>query len=276
MNARAWGNLALALVVLALAGAIYFKPDPKPVALRVSTLAPAEIGHIEIAREGQAPIVLERGARGWALRGPFTARADVLRTQRLLEILDARSTTRLDAGDPGRFDLDKPQVKLSLGAQTFSFGTVNPLTGEQYVATQGAVYLLALRYAAALPRQPEDMISRRPLADDEQPIGFELRDFSVTQSDGKWLLQPSSAALSQDDFNRWVDDWRFASATQVQPSPGAAAGERIRVALKDGRGIVFTVVKREPDLLVERDDERLRYRIPAASAKTLLAPPAAR
>jgi hypothetical protein len=95
----------------------------------------------------------------------------------------------------------------------------------------------------------------------------------MTQQDGIWKLGADTAGLSQDDLNRWGDEWRAASSLLTQKSAGAATGEPVTVKLKDGRSIRFVVAKRDPEPVLLREDEGLEYHFSAAAGKRLLTPP---
>ncbi|MBI2509049.1 MAG: hypothetical protein HYV99_03465 [Betaproteobacteria bacterium] len=96
----------------------------------------------------------------------------------------------------------------------------------------------------------------------------------MTQRDGRWVLTPTSAEdLSQDDFNRWVDGWRRATALRVEPyTRGRPQGE-IKVELKDGAKLTLAILGSAPDFALARFDEKLIYYFVADVAKRLVAPP---
>ena len=148
MKPRIWLNLALLLAVVGLASLLYFKPQSNaPSEYRLSTLQASDIQSITIDKP--AGLNLEKRDHSWFITRPFVARADTFQVERLLEILSATSKQRFPANDLKRFDLDQPQARLTLGKQAFSFGALNPLTAEQYVATADNVYLVSPRYGAA-------------------------------------------------------------------------------------------------------------------------------
>jgi hypothetical protein len=118
------------------------------------------------------------------------------------------------------------------------------------------------------------MASRQLFGADESPVRIALRDFAVEQRDGKWMLAPRSADLSQDDLLRWVDEWRLASALRVESRSTARARDEIKIQLKNGGGFTLGILSREPELVLARSDEKLQYRFGAELAKRLLSPPA--
>lgn len=274
MKARLLLNLGLAALVIVLALLVWFKPrTPTPPEFRLTTLAAREVQRISVEKPGQPPIALHRTPAGWRLNSPFSARADGQAVERLLEILAAASSQRFPAADLGRFQLDQPLLRLTLNEQEFRFGTQNPLSGEIYVATASQVFLVAPRYLANALRMPADFAARSFLAEEEKPAGFDFADLKLTlQGDGTWSVLPSRRDLGQDDLNRWLDEWLHASALLAQPHDGTAALESFTLHLRDGRSIACQVLKREPELVLLREDEQLQYHFPADLGKRLLRP----
>jgi len=238
---------------------------------KLSTLASASINRIAIDTPAQPAIVLQNNPAGWRLTAPFQARAENAVVERLLEILAASSLQRFPATDLGRFQLDSPLLRLTLNDQEFSFGTQNTLTGEVYVATNGGVHLVAPSYLVYSMKMPADFAARAFLAEEEKLAGFEFADLKLSQnSDGKWLTSPARPNWSQDDINRWVDEWRHASSLVTQPYDGTHSQESFTLRLGDGKLIPCKILRRDPELVLLREDEKLQYHFPAEIGKRLL------
>jgi hypothetical protein len=150
---------------------------------------------------------------------------------------------------------------------------VNPVTREQYVLTGGAVYAVSPRYGAALPAGAAELASRQLFGTGEIPIRIGLKTFTVEQRDGKWRQTPAASDLSQDDFVRWVDEWRRAAALRVEPQGKGKPLAEIRVQLTGGAELALGLLAREPELVLLRADEKLQYHFRADAAKRLLSPP---
>jgi hypothetical protein len=254
---------------------IYLKPaDLASTGHALSTTRSADATSLRVERAGSQPIVLERKSGAWFMTAPLPARADPVRIQRLLTIADARSPHRLAATDLARFELERPEARVVIGGQNFDFGVVNSVSREQYVLTAGAVYTVGLGYGAALPARPYELIDRRLFAAGEIPVRLELRDFTVARNDDKWLLQPPGGELSQDDLQRWVDAWRYASALRVEPYAGGKPLGEVSMQLQSGRKLELLVLARKPELALARPDEKLVYYFFGAAGDRLLAPPA--
>jgi hypothetical protein len=110
-------------------------------------------------------------------------------------------------------------------------------------------------------------------AAEEAPVAFEFKEFRLAQQDGTWQLTPPADA-SQDDFVRWVDEWRLATALAVQPPGNRKPLAAIKIKLKSGGDITLAVLQREPELMLARSDQPFEYQFSAGAAQRLLAPPA--
>ena len=271
MKSRILLNLALAALVIVLALFVWFKPKPMAqTEFKLSTLTSASINRIAVEKPGQPAIVLQKTLAGWRLSAPFQARADEAAVGYLLETLAATSLQRFPATDLGRFQLDNPLLRLTLNDQEFSFGTQNTLTGEVYVATQGGVHLVAPSYLSHALKMPADFAARAFLAEEEKLAGFEFAELKLSQdSDGKWSAAPARPNWSQDDFNRWVDEWRNASSLITQPYDGTPPQESFTLRLANDKLIPCKILRREPELVLLREDEKLQYHFPAEVGKRL-------
>jgi hypothetical protein len=274
MNRAWWRNAILAAAVAALALFVYLKPGTDATLEHALSAATPEAARtIRVERSGTAPIVLEKRGEDWFLTSPLAARASPPQVERLLAIASAKSAVRLAATDLARFDLERPAVRLSIDEQRFDFGIVNELSREQYVLTGGTVHAVSARYGAALPAGPADLLDRQLLARSEVPEHIELNGFSITREEGKWVSKPPGGDLSQDDLQRWADDWRHASALRVEPYGSGAPVAEVKIGFRGGKALSLGVLSREPEIVLLRPDEKLVYYLSKAAAKRLLSPP---
>ena len=271
MKSRVWLNVVLLLAVAGLASVFYFKSLSKAAsAYRLSTQQAADIQSIIIDKP--AALAFERRGQNWFVTRPFTARANAFQVEHLLEILSATSKQRFAANDLARFDLDQPRARLTLGNQTFSFGALNPLTAEQYVSTENGVYLVAPRYGAAATTPPESFLNHLLLAENELPTGFDLPGYRLRRVNGVWNVSPAPAEFSQDQLNRFADEWHYAYSIATEPAKPAPYAEQIKVTLNNGGSVVLHILQKQPELVLLRDDEMIAYRFPKDVARRLLDP----
>lgn len=271
-------NAALLAAVLLLGLVAWFKPSTGTPEFALSTLKAADVKSLEVVIGNSAPLVFARTDSGWNLAQPFSARGDSMRIQRLLELLDAKSNTRLPAEGLARYGLNEPSARVRIGDREFSFGAANEMSREIYVLAADGIYLLPLRYGALLPKNLLDLVSKQLFAADEAPVTFDFGSFKVAQVDGKWTLQmtPTGAATTTagpDDIQRWVDDWRLAGAIGLRPAGTNKPLGTLQLTLKNGGTVVLKIVERGDSTVVARNDGPLEYILAGDTARRLLSPP---
>ena len=260
MKARLWVNLALALAVAALAWLVFFKPASTDSSKqKLSTLSASGISEIIITPAQRPRVVLMKRAGNWFVTEPFAGRADSARIDSLLGMLSAESAQRFAAKDLARFELDRPLASVKIGTQEFLFGGVHPLSNQLYVLTQGAVYLISPVYFVDVAKQPTDYATKQLLAETENPVAFEFATFKLTRTDGKWQKEPTDAALSQDDANKFADVWRHAQAVAVSHPRNFTSTERITLRFASGKSISLQAAQQAQEWVVLREDEKLAY-----------------
>lgn len=275
MKSRLLHNLVLALIVAGLALFLVFKPEKAgPQKFALSSLQASAVTGLGLAPTGKDAIVLEKRGDDWRMSAPLQARADRYRIDSILEILGAQSETRLPATDLARFGLDKPFVRLKArqGAteQELDFGDRQPVSNQLYVATAGQVYLVSPTYLVDLSRGAEDFLAKKLLADNESPAGFELPGLKLTLKDGAWKREPDEGKLSADQLNRFVDEWKLAMAMSVAKAGMGKPLAQIRVSLTNGKTLELSLLEREPEVVLRREDEGLEYHFaPDAGARLL-------
>lgn len=284
MKSRLLHNIVLALIVAGLALFLVFKPQKAgPQKFALSTLQATGVTRLDLTPAGKAPIVLEKHGGDWRMTAPLQARADRFRIDSLLEILGAQSETRLPATDLGRFGLAKPFARLvarqGAAEQVFDFGDRQPVSNQLYVATGGQVYLVSPVYLVDMSKGAEDFLSRKLLADAESPVAFELPGLKLALKDGTWTREPNEGPrspdlknLSADQLNRFVDEWKLAMAMSVAKAGTGKALAQVRVRLSNGRTLELSLLEREPEVVLRREDEGLEYHFAADAGARLLDP----
>ncbi len=155
---------------------------------------------------------------------------------------------------------------------------INDVTNEQYVATAGAIYLVAPFFGYGIPTEVGKLVSRKLLDDAEVPVAFDFGRYRIARDErGTWTIEGASPAqqgkaLSQDDFNRWADEWRFTSSLGAEPRRGARGREHLVVQFRDGKKVAMEIVQKQPEFLLVRSDENIQYRFGAAVGRRLLDP----
>lgn len=271
---RGWlPNVILLAAVAALGWFVWLTPSRDDQAKKsLSTLQSAQVQGITLERPAQPAVTLERRGAQWQITAPLKARADEFQVLRMLTILEAQPTLQMPATDLERFDLQSPAALLTIDGVEYAFGGINTVTREQYVQRGDTVYAVALRHGAGLPANALALVRRVLLSEQEQPVAIALPEFRLSQKDGNWTLIPA-ADTSQDDLQRYVDQWRHASAAQAEPYDQRPPLSEIRITLRDGTVLEFGVLQRAPQLVLWRRDTGLQYLFLEAAGRALLGKP---
>lgn len=287
MRARWLLNLFLLLLVAGIALFLYLRPEKAetgPAKHALSALRPEAISRISIEQPARAPVQLEKREGHWYLAQPYQARASAVLAGQILNLLYATSTDKFPAADLARFGLDQPLLKLKLGSEEFSFGTVNPVSNLQYVAHNNAVYLITTGFAELATTQVAEMLDKSLLGPKEQIVGFDFSRLEQWEKSGLvldktgdgWKVSAAAAKPKQEELNQWFAEiWATAAATSVEPykPDHRVAYPSFKVKLQGGKVIHFDKLQESPELLLGRPDEGLLYHVVPDVGFVLLNPP---
>ncbi|TCV84728.1 DUF4340 domain-containing protein [Sulfurirhabdus autotrophica] len=273
MKFRSAQNLILLALVLGLSLFIYLKPKQSGQALLpISDLSSTAIQQIKIEKKGQPTLEFKKRGNTWFVATPFQARGDNNKIEQILSILSARSNQQIVATQLDRFELDQPLLTLTLNQEVFKFGTINPLTRQQYVLSGNKVFLIPTNYFATAFSQPADFISKKLLAEDETPTSFRFAQFKLDRQNGQWIMTPPNPNMDQDQFNRFADDWRMASALHSQPYDKSKPISEYTLHFQNGKSVKFQVLQQQHEFILLRTDENIQFHFSQDTAKRLLTP----
>jgi len=271
-------NLIMVATIGSLLLFLYFKPqshgNPE---YSIASNSAETVQSVHIVRP-QQEITLKRLNDHWYLTTPLHARANEEKIRRILEILQAKSQQRFPLTDLGRFGLERPNVLLTVDRSQFVFGGFAPTTNQQYVAAGDHVYLIAPRYALALPGSVNDLIDSRLLASGEIPVKFELPHFAAEFHHPHWrvTLQQSDHAVTDTALKDWIQLWRTASAAELivvsQLGSDFVATGVVKIGLQDGRQIDLKILHNAVSIVLVRSGEETGYRFPLDTGRHLLDP----
>ena len=285
-------NLLLLLTVAGLVTFLYLRPQIKneeSVAHAVSQLKLSDFTQLNIEYPTKAAATFEKINGYWLMNAPYKNRADQGSVQRILSIIAATSMEKFSANDLEKFGLNTPELKIKLNGKTseeFIFGTHNPVTDEQYMAHNNAVYLITGNYSEAANTQAIELIDKSAISAEEakQISSFDFSrleqwaetGLKVNINDGKWISSLKSAKLDQNEMNEWLDfSWKQNPAKSVELyNPDRKANlPSFEVILKNGNKIHFDKIQESPEMLIGRPDEGIIYHYGNDTGFTMLNPP---
>lgn len=242
-------NLVLAAVLVAMGLLIRHELALEARPQTLAGIDPGDLRRIEISREGEQQVRLERAPDGWRMAEPLAVQADDERVEQLLGILDApvyRSFPAASADLPG-LGLVRPTAELKLDSLDLVFGGLDPIGERRYVASDGLVHLIDDRFHHLLIGAPIDWVSRYPLLPGSPPAYGSL----------------SGVPLSAEA----LEGLAKVEAERVEVLTGEFAGEAVQVKYADGSVLRFLVS--EDRRRWSRVDLKIRYVLPAPPDLTL-------
>lgn len=287
-------NLGLLALVVGIALFLHFRPQDQAQTVNEYEISQLKMGNftaVKVEFPAQAPVAFEKVGGAWRMTAPYQSRADQMSVQRILSIIAAKTKIKLPATDLAKYGLDNPLLKLKLTDNTathlFEFGTYNPVTEEQYVVFNDAVYLLPGSYSEAASTQPIELVDKRPLTLDEskQIVGLDLGRLEQWEEirlnvdvddQGKWQITAPKAKPTQNEMNEWLDfSWKQSMATSVEfyTPDRKATYPSFEVKLKNGKKVHFDKLQESPEYLLARPDEGIIYHFPNDVGFTMVNPP---
>ena len=240
MMARWILNLVLILVLSALAWAIRHELAVTQAPARLAGSGAPEPHLIEIVREGEPTIALERLASGWRMRSPWDVDADPDRVAALLAIRDApllRSVPAQAAAALDALGLDPVKLRLRLDTTDIAMGGLDPIEQWRYVASDDLVHLIPDRFQHLLIAPPIDYVARGPLPRDLGPV----------------FATHETVPLSSETLGRLES----LVAERIEPLIGKPTGTLLELSASDGTRVRYRVS--EDGRRWTRPDLRLTY-----------------
>ena len=232
-------NLVLLLVLAGLGLGVRYELSGEGGRQTLAGIDPADLRLIEVEREGEPRIRLERGPDGWRMLEPMAVDADPERLDKLLGVLAAPVERSFPASGAalGELGLAPARLTLKLDSLSLIVGGLDPLGQRRYVASEGLVHLIEDRFYHLLIAPAIDYVARSPLPAARPPAFATLNGVPLTADSIRRL-----ASLTTE---------------RVEPLGTDLAGEPLQVKFADGRAQRFLVS--EDRRRWSRLDLKLRY-----------------
>jgi hypothetical protein len=276
MNSRVILNLVLLLVVAGLILVVYLQPgvekETKPPALL--SIGPEDVNRIELKPASKDAITFAKKGSEWRIVSPLDARANTFRINALLRLADTPVRKQYDVApvDLAKFKLDKPLGVIQLNDIKITFGDSESINHYRYVMVGGKVYLTTDSYFQNLQTSLASYVDTRLLPPDSRITAIELPDMAIKAGEkGKWSVHPEQSDAMADAPQTLIDEWQEAQALRVSGYQGDTSQGTIKLTLeKRAKPLEFQVLERDPELILGRDDIKMRYHISDEQADKLM------
>jgi len=226
----------------------------------VSTLEAPEIQSVEI-KTADASLSLRRDASGWTLQAPISWPANNVNVERLVDIVNSETDSRLDADelDLGSVGLDFPKAMLQLNDTRVLFGATNNIGERRYTMIDSTVFLLPDVHLPFITQGLTGLVDRRLLPKKLALESLRLPEFHFSLGqDGSW--QAADDITSREQAEQLVGNWQGLEASRIKPYRGSGTPrQKIEASLEDGRRVEFFLMSIEPEIVIANPGIALQY-----------------
>jgi hypothetical protein len=279
MSARTLLNLALAMLALLLVAVVWLRPglEPETTPATITTLEPGQVSSINITRLQGAPLGFRKQNDVWLIESDPPIPADAFQLRTILALLQANSIRSYpaEALDLKGLGLDPPQASIMFNGTRIAIGNIEPIDKLRYLKTDTTIHLVEDRYQHLLNAGFNNFVRRHLLPEDASIIALQLPGLTLQQGNGiNWQLVPDDPDTSADAINTLLNNWLHASALYVRRLEPGEFDNTISLTLKgENEPVVFTLISREPDLVLARPEWGIQYHLTADVGQGLLALP---
>jgi hypothetical protein len=235
-----------------------------------------------------------QGATIWYLTHPVAMPADSVKVSQLLDLLSTDSLRQyeLKSDNLAKLGLSPPGWEIALDQTIVQFGKTEPIEQRRYVriisgtnagthagttalnSTETTVHLINDRFSQYNFGSPFMLANLDILPVDKSVTEVHLPDKVIKRVDGQWQLTPSDDAISQNTFNEFIDEWRYAQALRValaEKQDQTMNARPVTIYLeKVSQPVHLTVESTEQDFIITNKDWGVRYYLASNIGKRLL------
>ncbi len=276
---RTLHNLLLLLAVAILATVTYLEPwlhkEDEAGQAPLSAASAERASKLVIEpRDGEVVTLVRRDGRWWVERPDAAVAASPFQIDRLFRLLEAPRLRELEAAPErlAEYELDPPLVAVTVDGERFAFGGLSPVGFHRYVLAGERVVLIEGGDPPSRRATWVDFVDRQLLPGEAPPVALSLPEVGTLRlEEGRWRLEGSETLPDEQAVADLIDGWRGAQAIEVEALEEAGeGGETIVIERRGGETVRFVLRREGDELLLDRPEWGVRYRIGADQARTLL------
>lgn len=239
----------------------------------VSALDSSDIGRVEV-KTADVSLTLERDAGGWNIVTPISWPANNVNIERLLDIVDSQTDSRLDAGeiDLASLGLDFPRAMLRLNDTRVLFGATNNIGERRYTMIDSTVFLLPDIHMPFIIQGLPGLVDRRLLPARMGLVELRLPGLRLERdAAGNW--QAPEAALDAAQIEQLAVNWEALEASRIREYRASGTPQqKIEAVLADGRRLEFFLMSIDPEIVIANPQIGLQYHFGRDYYYQLIAP----
>ena len=276
MKSRNLLNLVLLGIVVVLVLIVVFEPGKKPVQPKpkLTTLNKDSVSKIKIQRLGKKDVLLEKQHDEWHMMAPYQLPANKFRLEAILRLLETPSYSQHDIRklDKHTFKLDKPEITLTFDNKlSMAFGGSEPLNHRRYVQVGDTLNLISDSVYYYLAGKTTSLLSLQLLPANSAIKAIQLPKYKLQLKAGHWQIENEPKKMASDAVTQLLNNWKLAQALDVVPATAKPGKQQVKIFFEgQEKPIVFSIVKRQPDFILLREDKGVEYQLTEDSADRLL------
>jgi hypothetical protein len=292
MNNKNLLNLALLLVVTALAYIIFQSEEPSTELDRLSNIdidnQGTDITSIVIEHNGRLTRLEKNADNQWQMTEPVSIAANNFRINSLLKLasapihnrypinqlnVDKIGLSRSDASHPEKSSPDRntSTTTVSFGNKVLRFGIINPATNLRYIQIGETVYTIEDVYYPLLSSHFGTLVSLSLLPENSSIEKLVLINQTISKdTNGRWQ---SNTDTSADSIAATLQNWKTLQAFGIHEYMQRDQLGEVLVYLEGKeKPISFQITDTDPWLILARPELGLEYHLDIEAYDKLIVP----
>ena len=244
--------------------------QPKP---SITGLRAEDIESIEV-KTADASLSLKREGNGWIIETPIRWPANNVNVERLLDIVNSQTESRLDAAeiDLATLGLDFPKAMLRLNDTRVLFGATNNIGGRRYTMIESTVFLIPDNHLPFISQGLAGMVDRRLLPRNLGLTSLKLPGLQLARNAEDIWETMAESDYSPQQITQLVGNWQGLEASRIKAYKASTTPrQKIEAAFESGQNQEFFLMSIDPEIIVANPGIGLQYHFSADHYYQLIA-----
>ncbi len=227
----------------------------------ITELKSTEIDTVEF-KTADASLLLRHDGNAWNVESPIRWPANNINIERLLDIVNSQTESRLDAAeiDLATLGLDFPRAMLRLNDTRVLFGATNNIGERRYTMIDSTVFLLPDIHLPFISQGLTDIVDRRLIPRNLSPTALKLPQLEIGRNAaGNWESTKGDEFTPQQ-IARLAENWQSLEAPRVKAfDTGNTPRQKIQVLFENGARLEFFLMSIDPEIVIANPQIDLQY-----------------
>lgn len=226
-----------------------------------------------VLQSADGSIQLSKVGGVWQIDSPIFWYANNIGVERIIDIVNARTDSRLAADeiDLSTLGLLTPKAILRLNDRQITFGGTNNIGERRYLMIDDEVYLVKDRYLPFVTQKATSLLDQRLLPRVLPLQSLRFADKRIEKSDNGWVSD--SAEINREQATLIIKNWQTLEAEQIRVyDAGQTPRQKITADFGEQRQVDFLVLSITPQVVIARADLGIQYHFREKNYYGLLSP----